>query len=95
MELDTGEVKWRKPGLARSTLLLVDGHLVVLTEYGRLLLVKATPAAYTQVAELTPKDVSGKSLLRYPAWAPPALSDGMLYLRGKGGLLALELIPKG
>jgi outer membrane protein assembly factor BamB len=93
VELGTGEVKWKQPGLARSTLLLVDGHLVVLTEYGRVLLVEATPEAYTQVAELTPKDSSGKSLLQYPAWAPPALSEGVLYLRGKGGLVAVELMP--
>lgn len=94
VELATGEVGWKKPGLARSTLLLVDGHLVVLTEYGRVLLIKATPEAYTEVADLTPKDSSGNSLLEYPAWPPPALSDGVLFLRGKGGLVALDLIPR-
>jgi len=31
--------------------------------------------------------------LVYPCWAPPVLSNGILYLRGKGKLLALELIP--
>ena len=31
--------------------------------------------------------------LSYPCWAPPVLSNGMLYVRGKGKLVALELIP--
>jgi outer membrane protein assembly factor BamB len=95
VELATGEVKWTKPGLTRSTLLLVEGHLVVLTEYGRVLLVKATPDAYTEIAELTPKGKDGRALLQYPAWPPPALADGVLYLRGKSQLVALELIPTG
>jgi hypothetical protein len=32
-------------------------------------------------------------LLRYPAWAAPVLSHGLLYLRGKDRLVCLELIP--
>ncbi len=94
VELATGRVMWRQPGLGRSTLLLVDRHLVVLTEYGRLLLVRPTPERYAEVAELTPRDGSGRPLLHYPAWSPPALTDGLLYLKGKSRLLALELIPE-
>ncbi len=93
VEHATGRVVWRQPGLARSTLLLVDDHLVVLTEYGRLLLVRPTPERYTQVADLTPRNEAGQPLLQYPAWSPPALNAGLLYLKGKGRLVALELIP--
>ena len=116
----TGEVLWREPGLGRSTLLWVDGHLLVYTEWGRLLLVEATPERYNLVAQATPQlpasvaaatedppksagearteasgglDRQGRQLLRYPAWSPPVLSEGILYLRGKGRLAALELIP--
>ena len=93
VELATGEVKWSHPGLARSTLLYADGHLLVLTEYGRLLLVEATPERYNEVADLTPTDADGRPLLAYPVWSPPALTHGLLYLRGKGRMLCLELIP--
>jgi hypothetical protein len=31
--------------------------------------------------------------LEYPCWAPPVLSHGLLYVRGRGRLLCLELIP--
>lgn len=93
VELATGRVAWSRPRLSRSTLLWVDGHLLVLTEYGKLLLVEATPERYREVADLTPTDDRGRPLLQYPAWSPPALSHGLLYLRGKGRLLCLELIP--
>lgn len=94
VELATGRVMWKQPGLTRSTLLMVDGHLIVLTEYGQLLLVRPTPERYVEVADLTPRNASGKTLLPYPAWSPPALADGLLYLKGKGRLIALELIPQ-
>jgi len=47
----TGKVLWSVPGLGRSTLLYADGHFLVLTEYGRLLLVKANKERYELVAE--------------------------------------------
>ena len=34
IELATGKVKWSEPGLGRSSLLLVDGHFVCLSEDG-------------------------------------------------------------
>ena len=38
-------------------------------------------------------DGTARQLLRYPAWSPPVLSHGVLYLRAKGRLAAFELIP--
>ena len=32
-------------------------------------------------------------LQSYPAWNAPVLSHGLLYLRGKDTLVALEVIP--
>jgi len=42
VEYETGKIAWSRPGLGRSTVLFVDGHLVVLTERGHLMLVEAT-----------------------------------------------------
>jgi outer membrane protein assembly factor BamB len=86
VEYASGKIMWSEPELGRATLLLVDGHLVVFTERGRLLLVEATPERYHVVADAAP-------LLRYPAWSPPVLADGVLYLRAKGRMAAFELIP--
>lgn len=115
----TGKVSWSRPGLGRATLLWVDGHLVVFTERGRVMLVEATPERYRVVADATPvlpraegsaearaKSSAGESrtnegakaaeadraLLRYPAWSPPVLSNGILYLKGKDRLAAFRLI---
>ena len=38
VSLETGQVLWGQPGLGRATLLFADGHLIVLTEFGRLYL---------------------------------------------------------
>ena len=34
---------------------------------------------------------TARQLLRYPAWSAPVLSEGILYLRGKGRLAAFAL----
>ena len=92
IRLTDGEVMWRQTGLRRSTQLLVDGHLVALGEYGELWLVRATPERFEKVAETVLKK-NGKPLLRHPAWNAPVQSHGLLYLAGKGKLVAVELIP--
>jgi len=103
VEFDTGKVMWSQPDLTRASLLYVDGHFVCLSEDGTLRLLRATPEKYDPVAEvvlLAPgatADAFGlrpPRLLRYPAWAAPILSHGLLYVRGVDRLVALELIPR-
>jgi outer membrane protein assembly factor BamB len=48
----TGEVMWRKTGLKLATLLYVDEHFIVTTEFGRMLLVKANPERFEAVADV-------------------------------------------
>lgn len=105
VELQTGRVSWRQPGLRRVTLLYVDNHFVVLTEYGELLLIEANPEEFRLLAiapmtQVPPNESSTgrrlgrpRPLVRYPAWSPPVLSHGLLYVRGSDRLVALELIP--
>lgn len=103
IELKTGKVMWSQPGLTRASLLYVDGHLLSLGEYGQLQLIKATPEKYDLVAEVLLQDAaaapalpgfSPAPLLKYPAWAAPVLSHGLLYVRGADRLVCLELIPE-
>jgi outer membrane protein assembly factor BamB len=83
VELATGQVQWTQPRLTRSSLLYVDGHFVCLGEDGVL-----------RLARLALKSPDGEPLLKYPAWAAPILSHGLLYVRGKDRLVCLELIPQ-
>ncbi len=85
MELATGDVKWRQKRTKRCRLTLVDGHLISLSEYGDLALLKVNAAKYDEVSKY---EVPG---LEYPCWASPVVSNGLLYVRGKGKLIALEL----
>jgi outer membrane protein assembly factor BamB len=88
VELATGEVKWTQRRTTRCTLLKADGHILSLGEGGELRLFKANPAKYEEVARWESPD------LAYPAWAPPLVSHGLLYVRGKDKLVCYELIPK-
>ena len=87
LDLKTGDIKWSERAAERYSLLAADKHLLVWGERGNLLLLKATPAAYTVVGEM-PK------LLAYKSWAMPALADGRLYLRDERHVLCLDLRRK-
>jgi outer membrane protein assembly factor BamB len=99
VELATGKVIWSEPDLTRSSLLMVDGHFICLGEDGVLRLLKVNPKKYEEVSRLVVRDASqtaedAPSLLRPPCWAAPVLSHGLLYVRGEGRLVCLELIPE-
>jgi outer membrane protein assembly factor BamB len=91
IEASTGKVKWSEPGLNRASLLYVDGHLICLGEDGVLRVLRANPERYELISEFTPRDDQEVPLLKYPAWAAPVLSHGLLYVRGKDRLLCYEM----
>ncbi len=84
IEAATGEQKWAKRGrMGKGSLIYADGHLLVLTETGRLLLVEAKPDAYVEKAAV--------QLLEGRCWTAPTLSGGRLFLRNREEMLALDL----
>lgn len=84
IEAATGEQKWAKRGrMGKGSLVYADGHLLVLTETGRLLLVEATPEAYVEKAAV--------QVLEGRCWTAPSLSGGRLFLRNREEMLALDL----
>lgn len=92
VEWKTGKVMWSEQNMGRSSLLLVDGALVCLSEDGTLRLIHPTPERYHEIAkwELTGDD--GTPLLAYPAWAAPALAHGLMYIEGANRLVCLKLL---
>ena len=70
---ETGEKKWTKRGLGKGSLILVDDKLMVLSDKGKLVQIKATPDAYTEQGSFQALD--GKS------WTAPSFVNGKLYLR--------------
>ena len=94
----SGKVMWSQPDLTRCSLLYADDHLICLSEYGTLRVIKASPTAYQEISASTPVDerADGRRtpLLNYPAWAAPMLAQGRLYVRGKDHLACYELPRK-
>jgi outer membrane protein assembly factor BamB len=96
IELATGKVRWSQPELTRSSLLYADGNFICLGEYGDLMLLRANPEKYDEVARVRLIDFkSDRDLLQYPCWAAPILSHGLLYVRGKDRLVCVDLSNAG
>jgi outer membrane protein assembly factor BamB len=86
LDVRTGEERWKKSGYGKGSVLLADGHLLVLGDQGHLGLVEATPEEYREKAKARP--------LRGRAWTMPALAGGRLYLRDDEEVVCLDLRPK-
>ncbi|HYN23066.1 MAG TPA: PQQ-binding-like beta-propeller repeat protein [Thermoanaerobaculia bacterium] len=88
LSIATGEQTWASRGLGKGSLLAADGNLlIVLSDQGTLLLVEATPGAYTELARF--QAMEGK------AWTAPTLANGRLYLRDHDEIVALEMKASG
>jgi outer membrane protein assembly factor BamB len=89
----TGKVNWSKRDLGRCSATAVDGHLVVVGEEGRLLLVKQDSEKFSVVTEFEPLEVEGKPEVQFrsPCWSAPVVSHGLLWVRGKKKLVCFEL----
>ena len=81
----TGDVKWRQKVYGGS-LILVDGHLVLLGESsGDLRVAEATPAGYREKLKTSVFN-AGSSSFTGPSWA-----GGRVYLRNVEEIVALEI----
>ena len=83
IEVDTGEERWRQRGFRKGSLLLADGHLVILGEGGKLALAEATPDEYREKARF--------QLFDDKCWTVPTLAGGRLYLRTQKEMVCLDL----
>jgi outer membrane protein assembly factor BamB len=83
VEWKTGKVLWTREGFGCGSMILADGNLIVLSEEGELVLVEATPKAYSEKARAV---VLGK-----PCRAPIALANGRLYARDSKKLVCWNL----
>ncbi len=69
----TGEELWRKRRLKHGTVVLADGHLLVLTEDGQFQIAKVSPQGFEPLTHTTVLD--GR------CWTIPILHRGKLYAR--------------
>jgi outer membrane protein assembly factor BamB len=92
VEWTSGRVRWSEPGLGRASMVLVDGHLVILGEFGDLVLARATPEQFHEVSRARLVADDSTPLLSPPCWAAPVVARGLLFARGAGRLVCIDLI---
>ena len=85
LDAATGELAWKGGRYGHGQLLLADGHLVVLTERGDVVLVRATPDGHEEVARF--EAISGKT------WNTPTIADGRLFVRNTTEMAAFDIAP--
>ncbi len=75
LDFATGELQWKDRSVGNGSVIAADGMLYVLSQRGRVALVRTTPESYQEVSrfELEPDE--------NPRWAHPAIADGRLYIR--------------
>ncbi len=74
---------WAKRGFGEGSLILADGHLIILSERGQLVQARATPDGFEEKGRFQALD--GK------CWTSPALAGGKLYIRNLQQMMSLDL----
>ncbi len=91
VEFLTGKELWSADGYANATVILADGHLVVLTERGRLVIAKASPKEFKPTAEA---EILTGGPQRNRCWTIPTLCSGKLYARNQAKAVCVDLRGK-
>ena len=78
----TGKERWKQRGFGHGSLILAGGHLIVLSDSGKLALVEATPEEYSELGHA--------QVLEGKCWTAPTLANGRLYVRNEEQLIALD-----
>ena len=86
VDVATGDLKWKGGRYGHGQMLLADGHLVIITEDGELVLVAATPEKLREVARVPALD--GET------WNVPAFAEGILLVRNTKEMAAFDLRPQ-
>lgn len=86
VEIQTGKEVWSQDGFGQGGLVLVDGNLLVQGDQGQLVLIKATPDGYTELARAHP--LAGK------CWTMPVVADGKVYCRSDHEGMCLDVSAK-
>jgi outer membrane protein assembly factor BamB len=84
LDVNTGERKWKEGRFGFGQVILASGHLIITHgDTGEVVLVKATPDKYTEVARFAALD--GRT------WNYPAIADGRLLVRNSSEMAAYDI----
>lgn len=84
LDLETGTVKWKGPAAGHGGLMMADQKLIALTDKGRLLVARAVPSGYEELASA--------QILEGKCWTVPVLANGRIYARNaEGDLVCIDV----
>lgn len=86
MNFETGEANWKEAGLGCGSLIIVDGHLLILSDRGDLVLADASPDGFNEIAR--------SKFLEGRCWTAPVLLNGRIYGRNADGRAVCCELPK-
>jgi outer membrane protein assembly factor BamB len=86
LDFATGDVRWETKQVGQAGVVVADGKLILHDDGGWLILARATPDAYQELARTRVFD--GKR-----CWTPPTLCDRRLYVRDPSRMVCLYLGP--
>lgn len=81
----SGRLLWRERGFGQGSLVVVGGHLVILSEEGELVLAEADTKGLSVRAR--------QPVLSGRCWTPPSIARGVVYLRSRSEIVALAPAP--
>ncbi len=84
LDLGSGEILWSTDQIGHATLIVAEGKLILLNDRGELLLARATPDRYEELART---QVFSDEI----CWTAPTLHQGRLYLRSPSKVACLYL----
>lgn len=82
----TGELKWKGGRYGYGQVMLAGDHLIVLSESGDVVLVKATPERHIELASFPA--IEGKT------WNHPVIANGRLLVRNLQEMAAFDIRPR-
>ncbi len=77
LEFETGTEKWKEASTGFGALMAADGKLIIITDKGELVIVKASPAKFDVI--------SRTQVLEGRCWSAPVLANGKIYVRNAAG----------
>jgi outer membrane protein assembly factor BamB len=83
VDVNTGERKWKGGRYGYGQVLLASNHLIVMTDTGELVLVKASPEQHVEVGRF--------SALEGKTWNYPAIAGGRLLVRNANQMAAYDI----
>jgi outer membrane protein assembly factor BamB len=83
VDVNTGERKWKGGRYGYGQVILASGHLIISSDAGDLVLVRATPDQHSEVARFT--------ALQGQTWNYPAIAGGRLLVRNGTQMAAYNL----